>query len=125
MSKEVISTDTAPAAIGPYVQAVKAGSFVFTSGQLGIDITTGQIPDSVTDQARFALQNMESILAAAGADYRNVVKTTVFLTNMRDFAAVNEIYGDFFRGANPARSCIAVKELPKGGKVEIECIAVL
>lgn len=125
MSKEVISTDTAPAAIGPYVQAVKAGSFVFASGQLGIDIATGQIPDSVTDQTHFALKNMGSILAAAGADYRNVVKTTVFLTDMNDFAVVNEIYGEFFHGANPARSCIAVKELPKGGKVEIECIAVL
>lgn len=125
MSKEVINTDTAPAAIGPYVQAVKTGSFVFASGQLGIDMTTGRIPDSVTDQTRFALENMSAILAAAGADYRSVVKTTVFLTDMRDFAVVNEIYGAFFHGANPARSCIAVKELPKDAKVEIECIAVL
>ena len=125
MPKEVISTDTAPAAIGPYVQAVKAGNFVFASGQLGIDVNSGQIPDSVTDQTRFALQNMSAILAAAGADYRNVVKTTVFLTDMRDFAVVNEIYGAFFHGVNPARSCIAVKELPKAAKVEIECIAVL
>jgi len=125
MSKEVINTDTAPAAIGPYVQAVKTGSFVFASGQLGIDMTTGRIPDSVTDQTRFALENMSAILAAAGADYRSVVKTTVFLTDMRDFAVVNEIYGVFFHGANPARSCIAVKELPKDAKVEIECIAVL
>lgn len=125
MSKEVINTDSAPAAIGPYVQAVKAGSFVFASGQLGIDMATGQIPDTVTDQTRFALKNMGAILAAAGADYRSVVKTTVFLTDIRDFAVVNEIYGAFFQGANPARSCIAVKELPKAAKVEIECIAVL
>lgn len=125
MPNEVINTETAPAAIGPYVQAVKAGAFVFASGQLGIDMATGALPDAVTDQARCSLKNMSAILGAAGADYRNVVKTTVFLTDMADFSAVNEIYGAFFQGVNPARSCVAVAALPKGAKVEIECIAVL
>jgi len=125
MQNEVINTGNAPAAIGPYVQAVKAGGFVFASGQLGIDMETGALPDTVTDQARCSLNNMSAILAAAGADYRNIVKTTVFLTDMGDFGAVNEIYGAFFQGVNPARSCVAVAALPKGAKVEIECIAAL
>jgi len=125
MQNEVINTRNAPAAIGPYVQAVKAGGFVFASGQLGIDMETGALPDTVTDQARCSLNNMSAILAAAGADYRNIVKTTVFLTDMGDFGAVNEIYGAFFQGVNPARSCVAVAALPKGAKVEIECIAAL
>jgi len=125
MQNEVINTGNAPAAIGPYVQAVKAGGFVFASGQLGIDMETGALPDTVTDQARCSLNNMSAILAAAGADYRNIVKTTVFLTDMGDFGAVNEIYGAFFQGVNPARSCVAVDALPKGAKVEIECIAAL
>lgn len=125
MQNEVINTRNAPAAIGPYVQAVKAGGFVFASGQLGIDMETGALPDTVTDQARCSLNNMSAILAAAGADYRNIVKTTVFLTDMGDFGAVNEIYGAFFQGVNPARSCVAVDALPKGAKVEIECIAAL
>ena len=125
MPNEVINTGNAPAAIGPYVQAVKAQGFIFASGQLGIDMETGALPDAVTDQARCSLKNMSAILAAAGADYRNVVKTTVFLTDMGDFGAVNEIYGAFFQGINPARSCVAVAALPKGAKVEIECIAAL
>ena len=125
MQNEVINTGNAPAAIGPYVQAVKAQGFIFASGQLGIDMETGALPDAVTDQARCSLKNMSAILAAAGADYRNVVKTTVFLTDMGDFGAVNEIYGAFFQGINPARSCVAVAALPKGAKVEIECIAAL
>lgn len=125
MSKEVIGTEHAPAAIGPYVQAVKANGFLFVSGQLGIDMKTGELPDSVADQAKCSLDNMEAILSEAGSSYAGVVKTTVFLTDMADFAGVNEVYKTFFRGVNPARSCIAVKALPKGAKVEIECIAAL
>lgn len=125
MSKEIVNTEKAPAAIGPYVQAVKANGLVFTSGQLGIDMATGEIPDEVTDQARCSLNNLAAILAQAGVDLKAVVKTTIFLTDMADFAAVNKVYGDFFAGENPARSTVAVKALPKGAKIEIECIATL
>lgn len=125
MSKEIVNTEKAPAAIGPYVQAVKANGFLYASGQLGIDMASGTIPETVEEQTRCSLANMAAILAEAGTDYRAVVKTTVFLTDMADFAAVNAIYGEFFRGVCPARSCVAVKALPKGGMVEIECIAVL
>lgn len=125
MSKEVIGTDKAPEAIGPYVQAVKANGFLFVSGQLGIDMKTGEIPENAALQAKCSLDNMEAILSEAGSSYAAVVKTTVFLTDMADFASVNEVYKTFFRGVNPARSCIAVRSLPKGAKVEIECIAAL
>lgn len=125
MLKKVISTENAPAAIGPYVQAVAVNETLYISGQLGIDMKTGEIPADVADQARCSLKNMSEILAAAGIDYKHVIKTTIFLTDMANFGIVNEIYGDFFQGENPARSCVAVKALPKDGKVEIECIAEL
>ena len=125
MKKEVVQTTKAPAAIGPYVQAVKANGFLFVSGQLGFDLATGEIPEAVADQTRFSLANLGAILAEAGLDPAAVVKTTIFLTNMDDFAVVNQIYGDFFEGNFPARSTVAVRTLPKAAKVEIECIAVL
>ena len=122
MSKEIISTEKAPAAIGPYVQAVKSQGLLFISGQLGFDMADGSIPEAVEDQAAHSLKNLEAIMKAAGTDKTKVVKTTIFLTDINDFAKVNEVYGAFFEGSNPARSCVAVKDLPKGAKVEIECI---
>jgi 2-iminobutanoate/2-iminopropanoate deaminase len=125
MSKRIINTEKAPAAIGPYVQAIAVNGTLYVSGQLGIDMKTGEIPEDVADQARCSLKNMSEILAAAGVNYKHVIKTTIFLTDMSNFGIVNEIYGAFFNGENPARSCVAVKALPKDGKVEIECIAEL
>ncbi len=125
MNKEIINSKNAPAAIGPYVQAVKTDGYLFVSGQLGIDMKTGEMPESAVDQARCSMANLGAILAEAGLTPAHVVKTTLFLTDMNDFAAVNEIYGAFFDGHNPARSCIAVAALPKGAKVECECIAVV
>ena len=122
MAKEIISTDKAPAAIGPYVQAVKSQGILFISGQLGFDMTDGSIPDAVEEQAANSLKNLESIMKAAGTDKSKVLKTTIFLTDIEDFGKVNEVYGAFFDGQNPARSCVAVKELPKAAKVEIECM---
>ena len=123
MAKEIISTDQAPAAIGPYVQAVKSHGILFVSGQLGFDMADGSIPEAVEQQAANSLKNLESILKAAGSDKTKILKTTIFLTDMGDFGKVNEVYGAFFEGQNPARSCVAVKELPKAAKVEIECMA--
>lgn len=125
MANEVINTTDAPAAIGPYVQAYKAGNLVFVSGQLGIDMATGELADGVEGQAKASLANLNAILKAAGATPADVVKTTVFLTNMADFATVNKVYGDFFGKTVPARSCVEVGALPKGGQVEVECIAAL
>lgn len=123
MHVEMIHTEAAAAAVGPYSQAVKAGGFLFTSGQLGIDSATGEIPVSVELQTRHALSNLAAILEASGASVSDVVKTSIFLTDMADFAVVNEIYAEFFTVAKPARSCVAVAALPKGGQIEIECIA--
>ena len=120
-----ISTPNAPAAIGPYSQAVDSGAgFVFLSGQLPIDPATGAFPEGgVREQTRQSLLNARAILQAAGLDLANVVKTTVFLADMGDFAAMNEVYAQFFSEPFPARSAVAVKTLPKGALVEIECIA--
>ena len=123
MAKEIISTEKAPAAIGPYVQAVKSGGFLFISGQLGFDMADGSIPEAVEDQEANSLKNLETIMKEAGTDKSRVVKTTIFLTDMGDFGKVNEVYGAFFEGIYPARSCVAVRELPKGARVEIECMA--
>ena len=122
MAKEIICTDKAPAAIGPYVQAVKSNGILFISGQLGFDMKDGSIPEAVEDQAASSLKNLETIMKEAGTDKTKVIKTTIFLTDMGDFAKVNEVYGSFFEGNYPARSCVAVKELPKAAKVEIECM---
>jgi 2-iminobutanoate/2-iminopropanoate deaminase len=120
-----IHTEKAPAAIGPYSQAVDSGaSLVFVSGQLPIDPATGAFPEGgVAEQTRQSLTNARAILQAAGLDLGNVVKTTVFLADMADFGAMNEVYAQFFAAPFPARSAVAVKDLPKGARVEIECIA--
>lgn len=123
MSQVVIHTSNAPAAIGPYSQAILMGETLYTSGQLGIDPANGELMQGVEAQAEMALKNLGAVLAAADMSYANVLKTTVFLTDLADFAAVNAIYQRFFQGAYPARSCVQVAALPKGGLVEIECIA--
>ncbi len=123
--KKIISAKDAPAALGPYSQAVLNGNLLFLSGQLGIDPATGELPGSVEEQTVQSLKNIRTVLAAAGASPANVCKTTVFLTDMADFAAVNKIYAETFSSDAPARSCVAVAALPKGGKVEIEVTAVL
>ena len=121
---KTISTTAAPAAIGPYSQALEANGFVFASGQLPIDPSTGQFPEGgVKEQTRQSLLNAQAILREAGLELKNVVKTTVFLASMDDFAAMNEVYSSFFSEPFPARSAVAVKTLPKGALVEIECIA--
>lgn len=123
--KEVINTVHAPAAVGPYVQATKEGDFLFVSGQLGIDMSTGKMPEDVKSQAECSLKNLGAILKEAGVGPEAVLKTTVFLTDMGNFATVNEVYGKFFEGSFPARSCIAVAALPLSALVEVECIVSL
>ena len=122
--KAVVEVSSAPAPIGPYSQAVKAGELVFVSGQLGLDPKTGVLagPDAAS-QARRALDNIMAILDAAGSSMARVVKTTIFVTDLNDFAAVNEVYGKYFPLEPPARSTIQVAALPKGGRVEIEAVA--
>lgn len=123
--KTKIESKNAPAAIGPYSQAVSTPSLVFVSGQLPIDASTGQMPDNITDQTRQSLANAQAILNQAGLDLENVVKTTVFLADMNDFAAMNDVYARFFNAPYPARSAVAVKTLPKNALVEIEMIATM
>ena len=124
MEIKAVSTVNAPAAIGPYSQAIAAGDFVYLSGQLGVDPATGNLENGVEAQAERAIANMKSILAEAGLDISRVIKTTVFLKDMGDFAAVNAIYAKHFQQPYPARSCVQVAELPKGGLVEIEAVCV-
>jgi len=124
MQKNVISTSRAPAAIGPYSQGMRAGNLVFVSGQLGIDPATGTLADGVRTQAVRSCENVKEILAAAGCSTSDVVKTTIFLTDMKDFATVNEVYATLFDKDLPARSTVQVAALPKGGLVEIEAIAI-
>lgn len=119
-----ISTDKAPAAIGPYSQALDVGNMVFVSGQIPVDPKTGTMPEGVEAQAQQALTNLKNVLEAAGLGMENVVKTVVFLQDLADFAVVNGIYESFFKAPFPARSCVAVAAIPKGAKLEIECIAV-
>ena len=124
MPNKVISAANAPAAVGPYSHAILAGNTLYTSGQLGINPATGEIPAGVEAQAKTGITNLGNILAAAGMSFADVVKTTVFLTDMNDFAKVNAIYAEFFQGECPARSCVQVAALPKGGLFEIEAVAV-
>lgn len=122
--KEIISTQAAPAAVGPYSQGVGAGGIVITSGQIPLDPATGNfVEGGVAEQTRQSLLNVQAILAAAGLTLENVVKTTVFLKDMNDFAAMNEVYAEFFGEPYPARSAFAVRALPKGALVEVEMIA--
>lgn len=122
-----IQTKYAPAAIGPYSQGIQAGQFLFVSGQLPLDPTTGVFPKGGIIQAQTvqSIRNAQAVLQAAGADLTNVIKTTIFLTNMSDFAVVNEVYGTFFQENPPARSTVEVAALPKGAAIEIEMIAYL
>lgn len=119
----MINTNNAPAAIGPYSQALTNGSLIFTSGQLPLAPGSKIMPDDIKAQATASLANIKAILEEAGSSLGKVLKTTVFLTDMKDFAAVNEVYSTFFSQPYPARSCFAVKELPLGARVEIEVIA--
>lgn len=119
----VIATDKAPAAIGPYSQAVEVNGMIFASGQIPVDPATGQIPEGIAAQAKQSCKNVGEILKAAGSGYEKVIKTTCFLADIADFAAFNEVYAKYFV-SKPARSCVAVKDIPKGVLCEIEVIAV-
>ncbi len=121
--KNVISTDKAPAAIGPYSQAIEVNGMVYTSGIIPVDPATGNIPEGSKEQAKQALTNLSNLLQAAGTSMDNVIKTTVFIKEMNDFAAINEVYATYFTGAFPARSCVEVARLPKDVMLEIEAIA--
>ncbi len=121
--KKIIATENAPQAIGPYSQAVACGNFLFTSGQLGLDPKTGNfVEGGVTEQTEQVIRNLKAVLEKAGFSLENVVKTTCFLADMNDFAAMNEVYRKHFTGNYPARSAVAIKTLPKNGLVEIEAI---
>lgn len=124
MSREVISTTGAPQAIGPYSQAIRTENLVFVSGQIPLDPATGDlVPGDIATQTRRVLQNIEAVLEAAGSSLARVVKTTVFLADMSDFAAMNAAYAEFFPGDPPARSAFQVAALPKGARIEIEVVA--
>lgn len=125
MKKQAVQTENAPAAIGPYSQAVKAGGFVFVSGQIPLHPQTGELVSGIENQAAQSLENLRAILNAAGLEMEDVVKCSIFLTDMANFAAVNKIYERFFSAPFPARSCVAVSALPKGALVEIEAIAMV
>ncbi|MDQ3982481.1 MAG: RidA family protein, partial [Actinomycetota bacterium] len=124
MSKKVVSTPSAPAAVGPYSQAIVSNGLVFCSGQVPLDPATGElVGGTIADQTRRCMENLAAVLEAAGSGFANVVKVTVFLTDMDDFAELNEAYGEFFGDEPPARATFAVAALPKGAQVEIECVA--
>lgn len=123
MKKVVISTKKAPGAIGPYSQAIKIGDTIYTSGQLGIDVKTGEFGETVGDQATLALDNVRHILEEAGSSMDNIIKSLVFLSDMEDFDAVNNVYKEYFSSDFPARSAVEVSRLPKDAKIEIEVIA--
>ena len=125
MNREIIATDQAPGAVGPYSQAVRVGDFVFTAGQIPLDPATGQMVEGGIDaQARQALTNVSAVLEAAGTSLANVVKTTVFLADMGEFKAMNGVYAEFFPDAPPARSAVQAAALPLGARIEVEAIAV-
>ena len=124
MEKKIIATEAAPGAIGPYSQGFEVNGFVFTSGQIPVDPATGEVPEGIAAQAEQSCKNVGAILEAAGIGYGQVIKTTCFLADMADFAAFNEVYARYITSA-PARSCVAVKDLPKGALVEVEVIAVV
>ncbi len=119
-----ISTSNAPAAIGPYSQGLTVGNLTFISGQIPVNPATGNMPDTIEEQATQALTNLKNVLAAADLSMNNVIKTVVFLADLNDFPVVNRIYESFFSAPYPARSCVQVAGIPKGAKIEIECIAV-
>ena len=124
MKKEIVNTKDAPAALGPYSQAIKAADLVFISGQIPLDPASGEIAgDSIEAQTERVMKNLEAVLKAAGSDLDKVIKTTIYLTDLSDFAVVNEIYGNYFNDSPPARATVEVSGLPKGVKVEIDAIA--
>lgn len=124
MTRETINTDKAPQAIGPYVQAIKANGFVYTAGQIPIDPKTGNIvAGGITEQTRQVLENLKAVLDASGTSINQVVKATVFLRNIGDFAAMNEVYAEYLGDAKPARSTVAVAELPRNALLEIDLVA--
>jgi len=124
--KEIVATERAPRAIGPYSQAVRSGNFLFASGQIPIDPATGEfVAGGITEQTEQVMRNVSAILEAAGADLQKVVKTTVFLADMDDFTAMNEVYGRFFGEDPPARATVQAARLPRDARVEIEAIAIL
>ncbi|MEJ2558256.1 MAG: RidA family protein [Anaerolineae bacterium] len=126
MNREIITTDKAPAAVGPYSQAVRMGDFVFTAGQVPLDPATGQmVAGDIEAQTRQALTNLSAVLEAAGTDLANVVKTTVFLADIGEFKLMNSVYAEFFPDAPPARSAVQAAALPLGARVEIEAVAVI
>lgn len=124
MPKEIISTKEAPAAIGPYSQAVKVGDIIFVSGQIPLDPATGEmVPGDVEAQAKRVMENLRAVLAAAGAGFEHVVRSTIYLTDLGDFAKVNAIYGSYFPKEPPARATVQVSALPRGSQVEIDVVA--
>ncbi len=125
MHRQVILTDKAPAPVGPYSQAIKVGNFIFVAGQIPLDPATGTTPEGITGQTRLVLHNLAAVLEAAGASLADVVKTTVYMKDLGEFAAMNEVYGEFFRDRPPARATVEVARLPKDARVEIEAIAAL
>jgi len=125
LNREIIATEHAPAAIGPYSQAIQVGDFIYTAGQIPLVPETGKLIDGgIEDQTRQVLQNLANILEAAGSNLGHIVKTTIFVTNLGDFAAINQVYGSFFTGVPPARSTVQVTALPLGANIEIEAVAI-
>lgn len=123
---KVVHTDNAPQAIGPYSQAIIHNGILFTSGQIPINPKSGNVEvDTIKEQAKQVMENLKAVLEEAGSDFENVIKTTCFLSDMNDFTSFNEVYAEYFVNHKPARSCVAVKELPKGVKVEVELMAVI
>lgn len=124
--KEIVKTDNAPGAIGPYSQAIKAGGMIFCSGQIPINPTTGEfVSEDIGEQTEQVLRNLSEVLKAAGSGLENVVKTTVFLADMNDFVAMNEVYGRYFSDNKPARATVQAARLPRDARVEIDCIAIV
>ncbi len=123
MSHQIIHTDKAPAAVGPYSQAIRVGNLVYTAGQIGLDPSSGTLKEGLEAQTHQVLSNLQAVLEAAGASLSTVMKTTIYLVDMSDFAQVNQIYGAYFSDAPPARSTVAVASLPLGALVEIEAVA--
>lgn len=125
MKREAVRSDNAPKAIGPYEQAIKVNGFVFTAGQIALDPKTGNLAGAgIADQTRRVLENLNAILEASGSSLDRVVKTTVFLKNMADFQAMNEVYSEYFGRSKPARSTVAVADLPRGALIEIDAVAI-
>lgn len=124
MSREIVQTEAAPKAIGPYAQAIRAGGFIYTAGQIPIDPKTGEfVSGGIAAQTRQVLENLKAVLEAGGSSLEKVVKATVFLRNMGEFAAMNEIYAEYLGQIKPARSTVAVSELPRGALIEIDLVA--